>query len=82
MGSIDLSRSMHDVGDDPFGGMSRPATVIDDRRVRAMFPLLRPSVVRPSQTFDYGTAIATIVAASRFRNRRFPAPTRRSYDDR
>ena len=74
MGSIDLSRSMHDVGDDPFGGMSRPATVIDDRRVRAMIRLPRPSVVRPSQTFGYRTAIATILAVSRFRAPSLPSP--------
>jgi hypothetical protein len=72
--SIDRSRSMHDAGDDPFGGMSRPATVIDARRVRAMIPLPRPSVVRPSKTFDYGTAIATIVAVSRFRTPSLPSP--------
>ena len=65
---------MHDVGDDPFGGMSRPATVIDARRLRAMIPLLRPSVVRPSQTVDYGTAVATIVAVSRFRTPSLPSP--------
>ena len=74
MGSIDLSRSMHDVGDDPFGGMSRPATVIDDRRVRAMIRLPRPSVVRASQTFDYGTAIATIAAVSLLRTPSLPSP--------
>ena len=65
---------MHDVGDDPFGGMSRPATVIDARRLRAMIPLLRPSVVRPSQTVGYGTAVATIVAVSRFRTPSLPSP--------
>ena len=71
---IDLSRSMNDVGDDPFGGMSRPATVIDARRVRATIQLRRSGVVRPSQTFDYGTAIATIVAVSRFRTPSLPSP--------
>jgi hypothetical protein len=65
---------MHDVGDDPFGGMSRPATVIDARRVLAMIHMPRPSVVRPSQTFDYGTAIATIVAVNRFRTPPLPSP--------
>jgi hypothetical protein len=65
---------MHDVGDDPFGGMSRPATMIDARRLRAMIPLLRPSVVRPSHTVGYGTAVATIVAVSRFRTPSLPSP--------
>jgi hypothetical protein len=65
---------MHDVGDDPFGGMSRPATVFDARRLRAMIPLLRPSLVRPSQTFAYGTAIATTVAVSRLRTQSLPSP--------
>ena len=65
---------MHDVGDDPFGGMSRPATMIDARRLRAMIPLLRPSGVRPSQTVGYGTAVATIVAVSRLRTPSLPSP--------
>ena len=74
MGSIDLTRSMHDVGDDPFGGMSRPATVIDARRVQAIIRLPRPNAVRPSQTFDYGTAIATIAAVSLFRSPSLSSP--------
>ena len=67
MGINRPSHSMHDVGDDPFGGRSRPATVIDARRVRTLVPFARAAMVRPVQTFDYATAVATIVAVTRFR---------------
>ena len=67
MGINRPSHSMHDVGDDPFGGRSRPATVIDARRVRNVVSFARAAMVRPVQTFDYATAGATIVAATGFR---------------
>jgi hypothetical protein len=65
---------MHDVGDNPFGGMSRPATVIDARRSRTAIPYPRSSVLRPGQGFDYGIAIASIVAVGRFRTTSVPSP--------
>jgi len=66
--------AIHDVGDDPFGGRSRPATVIDARRVRVLRRFLPAVIVRPRKAFDYGTAIATIVAVSRFRGPSLPSP--------
>jgi hypothetical protein len=69
MGINRPSQSLHDVGDDPFGGRTRPATVIDARRLRTLGPLARAAIVRPVQIFDYATALATIVAVTRFRTR-------------
>jgi hypothetical protein len=57
---------MHDFGHDPMRGMS-PATVIDSRQPGIAVPFPRATVVRPSQAFEYGTAVAAIVAVTRFR---------------
>ncbi len=54
---------MPDVGDDPFLGQSRPATVLDSRRLVSSVPA-HPVVHQFNQPFAYGTAI---VAVSRFR---------------
>ncbi len=70
----------HEFGYDPLRGMS-PATVIDSRHPGTVVPFKRSNVVRP-QSFDYGIAVATIVAATPTGPRHIPAPTRRSYDDR
>jgi hypothetical protein len=62
-----------DVGDDPFRGMSRPATVVDSRRLQdALRPI--PVTHHIDQPFEYATAIAAIVAVTRFRT--LPVPTR------
>ena len=74
MEMIDRSHTMHDAGDDPFGGMSRPATVIDARRSRTAVRYPRPTPVRAGQRFDYGNAIAAIVAVRRFRASYVPSP--------
>ena len=74
MEMIDRSHSMHDVGDDPFGGMSRPATVIDARRSRTAVRYPRPPVVRAGLRFDYGIEIAAIVAVRRFHASSVPGP--------
>ncbi len=74
MEMIDRSHSMHDVGDDPFGGMSRPATVIDARRSRTAVRYPRPPLARAGHRFDYGIAIAAIVAVPRSRASPVPSP--------
>jgi hypothetical protein len=58
---------------DPFRGMS-PATVMDSRHPGTTIPFRRSSVVRPRQTFDYGTSVAAIVAVARFRSSPLPSP--------
>jgi len=63
----------HEFGHDPFRGMS-PATVIDPRRSGTTILFERSSVVRPQHTFDYGTAVAAIVAVTRFRTSSLPSP--------
>ncbi len=73
MEMIDRSHSMHDVGDDPFGGMSRPATVIDARRSRTAVRYPRPPLVRAAH-IDHGVAIASIVAVPRSRASSVPSP--------
>ena len=67
---------MPDVGDDPFRGMSRPATVVDSRRPQgAVDPDL--AIHHIDQPFEYGTALAAMVAVTNFRTppvRTKPAP--------
>lgn len=62
----------HEFGHDPLRGMS-PATVIDSRHPGTTTPFKRSSVVQP-QTFAYGTAVAAIVAVTRFRSASLPSP--------
>ena len=67
---------MPDVGDDPFRGMSRPATVLDSRRPQVgVVPDV--AILTIDQPFEYGTALAAMVAVTRFRTppvRTKPAP--------
>jgi hypothetical protein len=63
----------HEFGHDPLRGMS-PATVIDSRHPRTGTSSYRSSVVRPLPTIDYGTAVAAIVAVTRFRTSSLPSP--------
>jgi hypothetical protein len=63
----------HEFGHDPLRGMS-PATVIDSRRPGTTTPFKRSSVVRPQQALAYGTAVAAIVAVTRFRSSSLPSP--------
>jgi len=59
----------HEFGHDPLRGMSA-ATVMDSRHI----PFRRSSLVRPQQTFDFGTSVAAIVAVARFRTSSLPSP--------